>query len=64
MSKSLLHHALGPKGYEYQRTEYLNGKLFFHVKKKVACQYCANVFHLIYDMAVSLFFIAKGRGFP
>jgi transposase len=42
MSTSLLYHALGLKGYEYQKTEYLNGTIFFHVKKHGAYQYCTN----------------------
>jgi transposase len=42
MSTSILYHALGLKGYEYQRTEYLNGSIFFHVKKQESYQYCTN----------------------
>ena len=42
MATSLLYHALGLKGYEHLKTEYLNGTIFFHVKKKEAYQYCTN----------------------
>jgi transposase len=42
MSTSLLYHAFGLKAYVYLRTEYLNGVIFFHVKKKEAYQYCTN----------------------
>jgi transposase len=42
MSTSLLYHAFGLKTYEYLRTEYRNGAVFFHVKKKEGAQYCTN----------------------
>ena len=42
MSTSLLYHAFGLKAYEYIRTDYLNGAVLFHVKKKEAYQYCTN----------------------
>jgi transposase len=41
MSTSLLYHALGLKTYEYLRTEYRNGAIFFHIKKKAGAQCCA-----------------------
>jgi len=34
MSTSLLYHALGLKTYEYLRTEYLNGAIFFMSERK------------------------------
>ena len=42
MSTSLLYHAFGLKTYDYLRTEYINGTIFFHVKKKQGAQYCTN----------------------
>ena len=42
MSTSLLYHAFGLKAYKYIRADYLNGAVFFHVKKKEAYQYCTN----------------------
>ena len=42
MSTSLLYHAFGLRTYEYIRTEYLNGAIFFHVKKKDGAQYCTK----------------------
>ncbi len=42
MSTSLLYHAFGLKTYDYLRTEYLNGTIFFHVKKKEGALYCTK----------------------
>ena len=42
MSTSLLYHAFCFKTYEYMRTAYLNGAIFFHVRKKEGAQYCTN----------------------
>ncbi|MFP3870900.1 MAG: ISL3 family transposase [Syntrophobacteria bacterium] len=42
MSTSLLYHGFGLKAYEYLKTEYLNGTIFFHVQKKQAFRYCTN----------------------
>ncbi len=38
LSTSLLYHALGLKGYEYQKTEYVNGTISCHVKKQESYQ--------------------------
>jgi len=42
MSTTLMYHAFGLKAYRYMRAEYVNGAIFFHVKKKEAYQYCTN----------------------
>ena len=42
MSTTLMYHAFGLKAYTYMRTDYVNGAIFFHVKKKEAYQYCTN----------------------
>jgi hypothetical protein len=42
MSTNILYHAFGLKIYEYLRTEYRNGAVFFHVRKKEGVQYYTN----------------------
>ena len=45
MSTSLLYHAFGVRGYQYQRTEYDGGMVLFHVEpaeKSVCCSACGS----------------------
>ena len=34
MSTTLMYHAFGLKAYRYMRAEYVNGAIFFHVRRK------------------------------
>ena len=42
MSTSLIYHGFGVYGYKYFKTEYREGKIFIHIKKKPEYQYCAD----------------------
>ena len=42
MSTSILYHGFGIREYNYLKTEYLEGKVFFHVEKKKEKQWCVD----------------------
>ena len=42
MSTSLIYHGFGVYGYKYFKTEYREGKIFIHIKKRPKYQYCAD----------------------
>ena len=42
MSTSLIYHGFGAVCYTYLKSEYKNGKIFFHIKKKPEYQYCVE----------------------
>ncbi len=42
MSTSLIYHGFGAVGYNYLKTEYKNGKIYFHIEKKPEYQYCVD----------------------
>jgi hypothetical protein len=46
MSTSLLYHAFGVRGYQYERTDYLEGAVHFTITQerlKLRCPVCAPV---------------------
>ena len=42
MSTSLVYHGFGAVGYTYLKSEYRNGKIYFHIEKKPEYQYCVD----------------------
>ena len=42
MSTSLINDGFGAKGYNYLKTEFRCGKIYFHIEKKPEYQYCID----------------------
>ena len=42
MSTSLIYHGFGAIGYNYQKSEYREGKIYLHIEKKPEYQYCVD----------------------